>query len=96
MLSPLTILVTLSAREYEIRKSIQADRDVGYKFGTFRSSDIGEVRAAKGTTTIDIIVSCIRATTFDIAAVRRNDAQETLDRNSGCVGTGARRRVFRH
>lgn len=96
MLSSLTLLVTLSTRVYEIRKSIQAGRDVGYNFGTFRSSAVGEVRAAKGTTTIDIIVSCIGATTFDIAAVRQNDAHETLDRNSGCVGTGACRRVFRH
>ena len=80
---------------YEIRISVQAGRDVGCNFGTFRSSAVGEARAAKGTTTIDIIVSCIRVTTFDIAAVRRNDAQETLGRNSG-VGTGACRRVFRH
>lgn len=75
--------------------SIQAGRDVGCNFGTFRSSAVGEARAAKGTNTIDVIVSCIIATTFDIAAVRRNDAQETLDRNSG-FGTGACRRAFRH
>lgn len=95
MLSSLTIPVTLSAQVYEIRISIQAGRDVGCNFGTYRSSAVGEARPAKGTTTIDIIVSCIRATTFDIAAVRHNDAQETLDRNSG-FGTGACRRVFRH
>lgn len=90
-----TILVTLSTRVYEIRISPQAGRDVGCNFGTFWSSAVGEARAAKGTTTIDIIVSCIRATAFDIAAVRRNDAQETLDRNCG-FGTGSCRRVFRH
>lgn len=95
MLSPLTILVTLSTRMYEIRISFQAGRKAGFNFGTFRSSTVGEARAAKRTNTIDIIVSCIRATTFDIAAVRRNDAQETLDRNSG-FGTGSCRRVFRH
>lgn len=81
---------------YEIGKSIQAGRDVGCNFGTYRSSAVRGVRAAKGTTTIDIIVSCIRATTADIAAVRWNDAHETLDRNSGYVDTGVCRRVFRH
>lgn len=95
MLSSLTILVTLSTRVYEIRISIQAGRDVGCNFGKYRSSAVDETRPAKGTTTIDFIVSCIRATTFDIAAVRRNDAQETLDRNGG-FGTGTCRRVFRH
>jgi len=95
MLTSLTILVTLSTRVYEIRISVHAGLDVGCNFGTFRSSAVGEARAAKGTTTIDIIVSYIRATTFDIAAVRRNDAQQTLDRNSG-LGTRACRRLFRH
>lgn len=95
MLSSLTILVTLSIRVYEIRISFQAGRKFGCNFGTFWSSTVGEARAAKRTNTIDIIVSCIRVTTFDIAAVRRNDAQEKLDRNSG-FGTGACRRVFRH
>ena len=90
----LTVIVALSTRVYETRKSVQAGRDVGCDFGTFRSSAVGEARAATGTTTLDIIVSCIRATTFDIAAVMLNDAQETLDRNSGWVGTGGCRVCF--